>query len=125
MGGYSIPGLNRRVPPPPFRAGMGYLSIWTLDGLPPSHLDGIPPCQLDGVPPSHLDGLTPVTWMGYPHLGWGTPPPVEVWTEKQTENSTFPHPSDADGNKRLLGYGHTMVDTTLHFHPNFRLPLIG
>ena len=28
----------------------------------------------------------------------GCPLPVEVWTDKQTENSTFPHPSDAGGN---------------------------
>ena len=39
--------------------------------------------------------------MGYPPTQtWdGVPPPIKVWTDKQTENSTFPHPSDAGGSK--------------------------
>ena len=51
------------------------------------------------------------TWLGYPppsRPGWGIPshpdlagvPPIEVWTDKQTENSTFNHPSDAGSNKK-------------------------
>ena len=74
---------------------------------------GVPPVQTwDGVPPTQTwDGVPPYTWNGvplYPDLGWGTPhpelgwgthpsrpgwgtPPPEVWTDKQTENSTFPH----------------------------------
>ena len=34
---------------------------------------------------------------------WGTPPPPpppRVWTGKQTETFTFPHPSDAGGKNR-------------------------
>ena len=55
--------------PPPSRPGWGTPHHPDLTGVPP--------------PPSRLD--------------WSTPPPVEVWTDKQTENSTFPHPSDAGG----------------------------
>ena len=45
---------------------------------------GVPPLRPDGVPPS-------VGGLGY------NPPPV--WTDTQTENITFPHPSDAGDNK--------------------------
>ena len=34
--------------------------------------------------------------MGHP------PPPVKVWTDTQSENITFPHPSDAGGKKRKV-----------------------
>ena len=69
--------------------------------LPRGNLAGVPPPHhqdLAGVPSHHLDlaGVIPPTistWLGYP------PPPVKVWTDKQTENSTFPHLSDAGGNK--------------------------
>ena len=69
--------------PPPSRPGQGT----------PHHQD------LNRVPP------TIQTWLGYPHhhqdLAGIAPPPVKVWTDKQTENSTFPHPSDAGGNNRM------------------------
>ena len=87
------------------------------------HLDlgwGTPLHQLDAVPPLGL-------WMGYPpSAGWSTPQsgpgmgypcqlnevlspsppsrpgmgylPVKVWTNQQTENSTFPHSWDAGHN---------------------------
>ena len=66
------------------------------------------PRTWDGVPPRTWDGVTPQTWDWVPpldlDLGWGTPLPrpemgypPQVWTDKQTENSTFPHPSDAGG----------------------------
>ena len=66
------------APPSPPPSGPGWGT--------PHHPDlaGVPPPS-----PSRPDRDTP-----YP------PPPtprVDVWTDKQTENSTFPHPSDADG----------------------------
>ena len=39
-------------------------------------------------------GQVEVLW----DVDWVTPP--LMWTEKQIENITFPHPSDADGNKQ-------------------------
>ena len=80
-GGY--PG----VPPGP---GMGYPPVQTWDGVPPVQTwDGVLPTQTwDRVPP-------PRPGIGYP--------PFKVWTDKQTENSTFPHPSDAGGkNSRFI-----------------------
>ena len=50
-----------------------------------------------GVPSSSpTQGVPILTWLGYP---------PRVWTDKQTENSTFPHPSDAGGKKRHLHQG--------------------
>ena len=87
---------------------MGYLPIQTWDGVPPQpNLGwgtpqpelgwGTPPRPDWGtLPPSQTwDGVVPPTWLGYP-------PPPKMWTENQTEKSTFPHPSDAGGNYRLL-----------------------
>ena len=76
VGGYPIPGLAGGYP----------IQTW-LGGY-----SGYPPVKTwDGVPPSQ-------TWDGVlPRPDWGTPPPPEMWTDKQTENSTFPHPSDAGG----------------------------
>ena len=53
---------------------------------------GVPPsCLIGGVPHTDLAGVIPS-----PHqLDGGTPPPGC----KQTENITFPHPSDAGSNK--------------------------
>ena len=81
---------------------------------------GYPPYP--DLKPDINGGRVPQSWpgMGYPHpyLGWGSPhpdlgwgytpiwtwdgdspppSPVEEWTDKQTENNTFPHPSDASG----------------------------
>ena len=104
-GGYPHPAnRGRGVPPrhdlrlgtPPSWPEMGYRPILTWDAIAPLSWPGIrvpPPC---------------------PDLGWGYPTsappptlkktgysfPVEVWTDKQTENSTFPHPSNAGGKKR-------------------------
>ena len=58
-----------------------------------------------GTPHPDLSLCTPLP---HPDLGWGTPPvqtcdgvppppPVEVWADTQSENITFPHPSDAGG----------------------------
>ena len=47
-----------------------------------------PPPQSGGI------GVPPISQMGYPT-------PVEVCTDKQTENSTYPHPSDEGGNKMV------------------------
>ena len=46
---------------------------------------------------------TPRKDMGPVEVLWdgdGAPPP-QVWTDKQTETNTFPHPSDAGGNDAL------------------------
>ena len=77
-------------------------------GTPSSPCQGVPqtwdgvPHQLDGVPPPEPRmGYPPDLGWGTPHpdLGQGNPPAIEVWTDKQTENSTLPHPSDAGGNE--------------------------
>ena len=106
-GGRGTPSSPCRWVPHPFLA-RGYPRIPPLHPdlgwATPHQLDGVPPCldlgwgtphQLDGYPPAWTwDGVTPSvqTWDGVP------PPSVEEWTDKQTENSTFPHPSDAGGN---------------------------
>ena len=41
--------------------------------------------------------------------GTPLPPPPEMWTDKQTENSTFPHPSDAGGNYRKIEIIHVQL----------------
>ena len=89
--------------PPPSRPGQGGTPHHPdLAGVPsPHHQD------LAGVPPTIKTWLgyppTIQTWPGYPphhpDLAGVPPSPVKVWTDKQTENSTFPHPSDAGGNK--------------------------
>ena len=65
------------------------------------------PCLPFGVPPIKK-GVPPIlTWKGgtpcpHPDLGSFTPSPpptIDMWTDKQTENSILPHPSDAGGNK--------------------------
>ena len=65
--------------PPCSDLGWGYPLSWPEIGVPP--ILTWDPIRKDGVPPSQRD------WIEY------LPPPN--W---QTENSTFPHPSDADGN---------------------------
>ena len=102
----SSPGWE--VPPPIIQTWDGYLPVHTWDGAPPVDLGW-------GTPTWTWDGVPPVSWMGYPlpgpgmgyppSAGWGTPHLdlgwgtllVEVWTDKQTENSTFSHPTDAGG----------------------------
>ena len=84
-GGVPYPVLVRGVPPsipgmgtPPV-SWMGYPSAWTWDGVPPISWMGYP------LPGSGIG------YPDHPDLGQGTtPPPVKVWTDKQTENSTFP-----------------------------------
>ena len=103
LGGYPIPGPGGTLSqvwgyPIP---GPGRYSIPGLGGTPsqvggtPSH--GVPPPARPGMgyPPSR-PGMGYSPW---PDLGWGTPLPrpemgypPQVWTDKQTENSTFPHP---------------------------------
>ena len=85
---------------PSSRSGWGVPpTIMTWPGYPPSIQTwlGYPPPSRPGQgtlpPPSRPDWGTPPS-----RPGWDTPPPIEVWTDKQTENSTFPHPSDAGGN---------------------------
>ena len=81
-GGYShqIPnGKGGVVPPsspnwiPPHQEGCGYPPVGK-EGLPPT------PSRKDGVPLIGKDGGAP-----------------QVWTQTQSENITFPHPSDAGG----------------------------
>ena len=80
------------------------------------------------APPHQLYAVPPISWMGYPpSAGWGTPqsagqgiphqldgvpphhqldrvPPPPI---HQTENITFPHPSDAGGKKYHVVSDHT------------------
>ena len=67
---------------PPSGPGMRYPPVQTWHGVPP-------PLN------SHLGWGTPP----HPDLGQGTPPPPPRKCE-QTENITFPHPSDARGDQR-------------------------
>ena len=106
-GGYSIPGLDGRVPHP--RSGWGYPGVplsrsgprsgqgctlartgWCTPiqdwiGYPLSRTGWGTPAELDGVPPwPGLDVVTPPgqNWMGYPtptRAKWGTPL-IQNWT---------------------------------------------
>ena len=38
----------------------------------------------------------------YPDLRWGTPPPASVDCDTQSENITFPHPSDVGGKYQVV-----------------------
>ena len=114
------PDLAREVPwiPPPSRPGQGVPrvppssrpsrgypryppTIQTWPGIP----QVLPHPDLGWGTPHHpdLDRGSPGYPPHHPDLGWGnTPPPVEVWTDTQSENITFPHPSDAGGKKSKL-----------------------
>ena len=89
---YSLPTIQTWPGYPPI------IQTWPGYPPPPSRPgQGTPPPSRPGwgtpLPPSRPGWGTPPTiqtWLGYP-------PPIEVWTYKQTENSTFPHPSDAGG----------------------------
>ena len=70
VGGTPLPGPGKGIPPP----GPG-------KGVPP-HLD-----LKRGYKPPHQPD-------------WGTPPPIEVWTDTQSETITFPHPSNTGGLRR-------------------------
>ena len=70
-----------RYPPPP---GSGLEGGYLRWGTPIQVWWGVPELDLAGVPPPHLDLA-------------GIPPPPSPRCE-QTENITFPHPSDAVGN---------------------------
>ena len=98
------PPLGWGTPLP--RPGMGY---------PPHHLDlfGVPPYpDLVGVPLP-----TPDLRWGIPHPRpeiWHPPSTIQTWTGylppsprkcEQTENITFPHPSDAGGNEAIIWIG--------------------
>ena len=116
--GYPPSDLNRVSP------------LSDLARVPPlSDLAGVPALSdLAGVPPSFRTWLgTPCwTWLGYP------PPPVGPGRDNlpmcgQTENITFPHPSDAVGNKKRVTI-HTKVPPTLPWHfyrPHFLLMFIS
>ena len=60
-----------------------------------------------GLAGGHHPDLAGGGYPGYPHpdLGWGTPPPTDLGQGtppckcEQTENTTFPHRSDAGGKK--------------------------
>ena len=76
----------------PFSPGRGSGHSWGL-----YHLD------LGWGPPVQTCAHSDLGW-GTPHpdLEWGNPfPPVEVWTDTQSENLTFPHSSGA-GAKNLI-----------------------
>ena len=84
---------------PPPRPGWGV-------PLPRSGQEGypLPRSERGGTPFPDLDGgyFLQKGW-GYPPPigGWGTPPP-QVWIDTQTENITFPHPSDAGGKYKVF-----------------------
>ena len=114
----------------PIQSWMGGTPIMILDWVLPCQQDGVPPSSKTGwgypiqdwdwVPPS-AGGDTPPSGpgMGYPlSAGWGTSwtwdgvpflsgpetgyPPTPSRKGGQTENITFPHPSDAGGNEWML-----------------------
>ena len=85
-GGGGVPHPVSWMRVPPISTWDGVPLIWIWDGVPHSGPGMGYPC-LDlrwGIPLC-------------PDLGWGTHPPNRGVTW-QTENSTFPHPSDAGGN---------------------------
>ena len=93
LGGYPIPGRGYPISGPA-RPGMGYPPPPARPGMGSPRPDlgwGNPPPKPDlgwGIPP-------------WPRPGTGYPPPLQVWTDKQTENSTFPHPLDAGGKNAI------------------------
>ena len=97
-------------------SGQGGYPITDLGGT-PSQVRGYPiPC-LGGYPIPDLARVPP-------DLGWGTPParpgmgtphsdlrwstPLKVWTDTQSENITFPHPSDV-GSKYITSERSTHI----------------
>ena len=95
----------------PSSPGQGGTPIKSWPGGYPVILDGVPPISRMGSPLLDLGGhpssrprmeYPPVSRMGYPlsgpGMGYPTPPPGKC---EQTENITFPYPSDAGGNKGL------------------------
>ena len=66
---------------------------------------GVPHLLMGGGTPSPGHGVYPIPGRGggYPIPGWGTSP--RLWTDKQTETITFPHPSDAGGKKTCTFLG--------------------
>ena len=124
-GGGAVPGWappGWATPPHPDLAEGGTLGRFPLAGVPPhpdlaggtlgGHLPGW------GTPQSDLAGVPPVwTWPGYP-------PPHRCG---QTENITFPHPSDAVGNKitesERAGHnaGEIVSSDTLKYSVTFKL----
>ena len=79
----------------PTLAGGTYLGLdgylpWLGGYLP---WPGVP--TLAGGVPTLAGGYLP--WLGGTYLGQVTP---RVWTDKQTETTTFPHATDAGGNKK-------------------------
>ena len=72
-----------------------FFPVWTC--IKPNLVSKNFPFTETGYPPPDLDlGPPPDLRLGTPP-GPGTPPPPEMWTDRQTENSTFPHPPDAGG----------------------------
>ena len=116
------PVYDRGVPPVLILDGV---SPWQQDRLTPHQQNGVPPCRpIMGYPSISAEWGIPVSRMGTLHpdlgwgtsrqqdrvppldLGWGAPTPIQTWDGvplhkcEQTENITFPHPSDA-GSKNL------------------------
>ena len=111
--GYLLPrpGWGRRVPHPRSGYGGRGTPFPGLDGGYPLPRSGWrdTPFLGQGTPPSRPGRGTPppLGRMGYPPVGgMGVPPPqlVEMWTGTQSENTTFPHPSDAGGNNIPIQY---------------------
>ena len=101
------PDLRWGTPTP----DMGWVTpptiIQTWPGSPPDLRWGTPTPDMGWVTPPHhhpdLAGVPPRPEMGYPptsDLRWGNPPLPHKC--EQTENITFPHPSDAGGNNIRL-----------------------
>ena len=101
-------------------SGWGVPHLWTGDS---PLLDGGYPIPGQGppiwtwlrypLPPSGPgQGSHPPiwAWLGYPpHLDLAGVPCPRAWTDKQIETITFPHPSDASGNKGLSGVDMLLV----------------
>ena len=105
--------------PPWSWPGMGYPLFWTWGG-------GTPPPEPEmGYPlPGPEMGRRgyPSSWPG---IGWrndsrAPPPAVEMWTDTQSENITFPHPSHAGDNyvTRSIQSIFLRLNQITDFHPS-------
>ena len=101
-GGTPHPGTGYTPKP-----GIEYPITQTSDKVPPTDRPGMryppPPRPGMGYLPTHRPG------MGYPpptDMGQGIPPPCKCG---QTENITFPHPSDVGGNEVPIAFAISSV----------------
>ena len=97
-----------RMGHPPVRTGWGY-PLLAKDGVHPVRKDGGTP------PPSGRMRVPLLRRMGVHLCRLDGVPLVKVWTDKQTENSTFSSPSDAGGNKPFV-YSYVWRANNLRSH---------